>query len=112
MRVIAVKLTRPRHTEAAAAVRMIDEDKFATVSVGFFQRRELTSFGAEWSVCGECRAQTQNPERSTQNKAPIHRAITLLLSPNRSVSTPMRWAMRSSRLLMWASVFAGRLQSW
>ena len=34
------------------------------------------------------------------------------LSPNWSISTPMRWAMRRSRLLMWASVFTGRLQSW
>ena len=55
-------------------------------------------------------------ERETKNQAPrtknvIHSSITLLLSPNVSVSTPMRWAIRSSRLLMWASGFAGRLQS-
>ena len=36
---------------------------------------------------------------------------TWLLSPNWSISTPMRWAMRRSRLLMWASEFTGRLQT-
>jgi len=54
----------------------------------------------------------KNWERTTNQEPLHHNAITLLLSPNRSVSTPMRWAMRRSRLLMWASVFAGRLQSW
>ena len=36
---------------------------------------------------------------------------TWLLSPNWSISTPMRWAMRRSKLLMWASEFTGRLHT-
>lgn len=49
---------------------------------------------------------------ATPSPQPRHNVITLLLSPNWSVSTPMQWARRRRRLLMWASVFTGRLQTW
>jgi hypothetical protein len=100
-----------RHANAATSIRMIHKDEFAAVGVRFFQRRELPRFGAEGFVRSVRKAQTKNEEPRTTNKEP-HSAMTLLLSPNWSVSTPMRWAMRRSRLLMWASVLAGRLQSW
>jgi hypothetical protein len=55
------------------------------------------------------RAATNDVPR-TKHEELFHTSSTVLLSPNVSVSTPMRWAIRSSKLLMWASEFAGRLQ--
>jgi hypothetical protein len=137
MRVVPVKLARALHAETASPVRVIHEDEFTPVGVRIFKRRELAGFGAEgggyggslflvlgaWflvssSRLNERRAQkhpdprTRNEEQGTKNQKYFHSAMTLLLSPNCSVSTPMRWAMRRRRLLMWASVFTGRLQSW
>ena len=107
---------RPLHADAAAAVGMIHEHEFAPVRVRLFQRRKLPRFGPERLVGGgggarepgEAEAQSREPECIREA---CHSSITLLLSPNLSVSTPMRWAIRSSRLLMWAFGFAGRLQS-
>ena len=109
---------RPLHADAAAAVRMIHEHEFAPVGVRLFQRRKLPRFGPERLRPGgrlrRLRAgTTRGTMTASQNRMAeaCHSSITLLLSPNLSVSTPMRWAIRSSRLLMWAFGFAGRLQS-
>jgi hypothetical protein len=45
------------NAKAATAVSVIDKDKFATVGVRFFQRREPAGFGTEdvlLSACGRC----------------------------------------------------------
>ena len=93
---------------------MVHKDEFTPVGMRFFKRGKLPRLRTEGLVCGSCvgSAKTKNAQIRTKNEEPFHSAITLLLSANVSVSTPMRWAMRRSRLLMWASVFAGRLQSW
>ena len=43
---------------------------------------------------------------------PVRGISAPVLSPKRSISTPMRGAMRRRRLLMRASVLTGRLQTW
>ena len=102
--------------EAAAPVDVVDVDEFAPVGLGFRDGRKLAGLGAEGLVLGK-------PESSEQEKAEGKRfrpgklteldharSITRLLSLNWSASTPIFWAMRSRRLLMWASALAGRLQ--
>jgi hypothetical protein len=72
MRIVAEKHARPLHADAAAAVRMIHEDEFAAVGVRFFQRRELSRFGAERLIrsdCGVCekgKAKAQGCERAAR----------------------------------------------
>ena len=100
MRIIPKELSLPLHADAAAAIGMIHENQFAAIGVRLFERGEFFRFGAERFVFGDNGAPTENEERKTGNKEAIHSVITLLLSPNWSVSTPMRCAMRRSRLLM------------
>lgn len=88
---------------------MIYKNEFTAIRVRFFQRRKLPRLRPKNFILG-VRKQTKNREQGTKNDDQFHSAMTLLLSPNLSVATPIRWAMRRSKLLMCASVFAGRLQ--
>ena len=115
MGVISVKFSRSLDADTAPAVGVVYEDELATVGVGFFNRWELSRFGAEGFFIGigarseQGCANYQHGETHAGMRS-SHNEIILLLSPNWSASTPIFWAMSRSRLLMWASVFAGRLQ--
>ncbi|MGY8712492.1 MAG: hypothetical protein ACKVJ1_01310 [Verrucomicrobiia bacterium] len=43
---VAVKLARSFHADTASAVRVVHEDKFSSVGVGFFYRWELSCLGS------------------------------------------------------------------
>jgi hypothetical protein len=115
MGVVSVKFARSLDADTASAVGVVYEDELAAVGVGFFNRWELSRFGTEGAFIGigdhseEGRAECQHGQ-AYAGMYSSHSDITLLLSPNWSVSTPIFWAIRRSRLLMRASVFAGRLQ--
>jgi len=89
LRVIAVKLSLARHAEASAAVGMIDEDQFAAIGVGFFQRRKFSRLGAKGFICSRDGGERQNEQGSPKKECTIHIPITLLLSPKWSVSSPI-----------------------
>ncbi len=55
VRIVSVKFTRPLHADAAAAVGMVHEHKFAPVGVRLFERGKLPRFGPEGFLrCGGC----------------------------------------------------------
>ena len=47
MRIVGSEDARPLHTDAAAAIGMIHEDKFAPVGMRFFQRGKSSCFRAK-----------------------------------------------------------------
>ena len=86
MWVVSVKFARSLNAEAATAVGVVYEDELAAVGVGFFNRRELSWFGAEGFFIGisehseQGRAECQRGEKK-DGLHPDHSDITLLLSP-------------------------------
>ena len=81
--------------KAAATVGVIHEHQFPPVGVRLFQRRKFPRLGPERLVVGGCgRCEQGNTEVQRGDPAGrfelYHSSITLLLSPNFSVSIPMR----------------------
>jgi hypothetical protein len=64
VRIVAEKHAGSLHADAAAAVRVIHEDDFATVGEGFFKRRELAYFGAEGGVLGDGNSREQREDKA------------------------------------------------
>jgi len=91
---------------------VVYKHQFSAVGVGFIERGKLSRLRSKCPILSAGRAQAQGDQCGDENDARLHSVTTLLLSPNRSVSTPIRWAMSRSRLLMCASAFTGRLQIW
>ena len=54
LRIVAVELPCPFHTNAATAVGMVHEDEFSAIGVSFFQRGKLACLGTEGFVGGDC----------------------------------------------------------
>ena len=87
MWVVSVKFARSFDAEAATAVGVIYEDELAAVGVGFFNRWELSRFGAEGFFIGisehseQGRAECQHGETHAGLNS-SHNEIVLLLSPN------------------------------
>ena len=50
VRIVSVEFTQPLHADAAAAVGMVHEHKFAPVEVSLFQRGKLPRLGPEGFV--------------------------------------------------------------
>jgi hypothetical protein len=87
MGVVSVKFARSFDPEAATAVGVVYEDELAAVGVGFFNRWELSRFGAEGFFIGisehseQGRAECQHGETHAGLNS-SHNEIVLLLSPN------------------------------
>ena len=103
-----------RDAEAAPAVGMVDKDQLPAIGVGLRQRRKHARLRPERFLgkTGLAGKQQNNRRKHHQHAAEgtAHSGSTPLLSPNWSISAPIRWAISSSRLLMWALALAGRLQ--
>ena len=120
---VIVESARRLHTDAATAVRSVHEDELPSIRIRLLQGRKLPHlrperlglrFRSGGGLLGSGRGRRRRDEHGEeQNGEPApaergHTSSTPLLSPKRSISTPIFWAMSSSRLLIRASGFTGR----
>ena len=70
MWVVAEKHPRRLYADTAAAVGMIDEDKFAPISEPFLERGEFPRFGSERLILGDG-ATGQQRDAEAQSRKPV-----------------------------------------